>query len=321
MRYITDDQVRRHVTSSQIIAAVEESFRALERGEAAVFPVVRGQAAGASRQFGIKSGIDGSGIVGVKVGSHDPAARSAGRPAHSATTLLLDERRLAPIAVVEANYLNGLRTAAANAVATRQLARKNARVLGVIGIGGQAVFEVEAIVATCEIERLLASSRGPASDEQFAGQIRKRVDMPVCFLSAEEVVRHADIVVTATPSRAPVLETRWVRPGTHISAMGADNVGKMELPIDLVAASRLIVDHPVQAAVIGEVQHAVKAGLVSIEQLQECGLGTLLAGKIEGRLNDDQITIFDSSGVAVQDVFAARAALEIVEKATMPVDA
>jgi alanine dehydrogenase len=316
MKLITSEQVRKHVTLPPIIAAVESAFLALGQGRSAIFPVARGHGSDPTHFLGVKSGRDGStGLLGVKAGSYNPSNRARGLAAHSSTTMLIDDLTAAVIAIVEADYLNGLRTAAANAVATRRLARMDSEVLGVIGLGDQAVFEVEAVLAVRPIRRVLAARRTPVAERRFAARIEERLGKPVEFLAAEAVVQQSDVLVTVTPATAPILEAAWVRPGTHISAMGADNVGKMELPLTLVAAASLYVDYPEQAAVIGEAQHAVRAGLITTAELAKQSLGGLLDGCVEGRINDMEITIFDSSGTAIQDIAAASAALHLVEAA------
>lgn len=316
MLFVSNAQIQRHVTIEPIIAAVEGAFRALGRGDSAIFPVARGSGSDPSHFVGVKSGREGStGFIGVKVGSYNPRNRSHGLPAHTSTTLLIDDTTAAVVALVEAGYLNGMRTAAANAVAARVLARPDSRVLGIIGLGAQAVFEIEALAVVRPIQRVLAASRSPLGDARFAQRVRERTGLVVTFLAAQEVVSRADILVTVTPATAPVLADAWVRPGTHVAAMGADNVGKMELPVELVARSKLYVDYPDQAAVIGESQHSVAAGSFTLDALRARSLGALLNGSLEGRTNSADITVFDSSGTAIQDIAAAAAALAIVGRA------
>ena len=315
MHVVTEEQVQRHVTIGAIIAAIEAAFRALDRGESAVFPVVRGSGTDPTHSLGIKSGRDGStGALGVKVGTSNPGNRARDLPTHTSMTLLFDDVTSAPQAVVQANYLNGLRTAAADALAVRELARTDATVLGVIGTGGQAVFEIAAIQAVRRLERVIVGTRSVTSSDAFVERVRARTGLTVQLVSIEQAVRQADILVTATPSTAPLFDAAWVKPGTHISAMGADRAGKMELPVELVAASRLYVDHAEQAVLIGESQHAVRAGLLDITALRS--LGALLERRVEGRQSGDEITIIDSSGIAVQDIAAAQTALDIVVAAS-----
>jgi ornithine cyclodeaminase/alanine dehydrogenase-like protein (mu-crystallin family) len=314
VKLITDEEIRRHVTLPPVIEAIEAGFLALAEGRSVIFPVVRGHGSDPAHFFAIKSGLEGStGLLGLKAGSYNPSNRSRGLPAHTSTTMLVDDTTGAAVAVVEAGHLNGMRTAAANAIATRLLARRDATTLGVIGAGAQARYEIEAVLTVRAIRRVLVASRREDSDQRFKRAVEEKLGIAVEFLDVEDVVRQADILVTVTPSREPVLAAEWVRPGTHISAMGADNVGKMELPLELIPRASLYVDDAEQAARIGEAQHAVAHGLVTLDTLRERSLGAALGGRIAGRTGDNEITIFDSSGLAIQDIAAASVAYRLVE--------
>lgn len=316
MKFVSDEEVRRHVPFAAVLAAIERCFIALQDGQSQVFDVVRGKGGGRDHFFGIKSARDGaSPIIGLKVGSYAPDNPSRGLPSHSSTTMLIDDFTGRPVAVVEANYLNGLRTSAANALATRHLAREDAATLGIIGTGHQAEFEALAVAHVRPIKRIIAVGNSPERRRSFEQTLREKLDVAVEFASAEKASREADILVTVTPSREPIVRAGWIRPGTHISAMGADNVGKQELDVELLRRASCWVDYPEQSVRIGEMQHAARAGIVSLEQLKERTLGLLL--KSPGRIvrTPEEITVFDSSGIAVQDLAAAQAALKCVSEA------
>lgn len=316
MIVIDEAQIRRHVSFVAVLAAVEQAFIALDSGASQIFEVVRGRGGGSEHFFGVKSGRDGAiPLLGLKVGSYIPDNPARGRPAHSSTTLLLDDLTGEAIAVVAADYLNGLRTSAANALAVRELARTNASTLGIFGIGGQAVFETLAVAHVRPIQRILAVGASPERRRAFEAAVREQCDANIQFVDAEQAAREADIIVTVTPSKSPLVRAGWVRPGTHISAMGADNVGKQELQVGLLAHGRLWVDHPEQAVRIGETQHAIAAGLCTLEQLRNRTLGGLLRKRLSAPRHHDDITVFDSSGLAVQDIAAAHAAVRCVTQA------
>ena len=312
--FVTEEDVRRWVGLEPVTAAVKRAFVALGEGRSAIFPISLGSGSDPRHFFASKSGRDGaSGLLGVKAGSYNPVNLSRGRPAHLSTTTLFDDVTGALVGIVEANYLNAFRTAAADGIAADLLARRDAEVLGIIGLGPQAEAEILAIRAVRPITRVLAATRSPASDARFAANVAL-MGIDVEMHPAEEVVRNADILVTATPATGPVIEADWVRPGTHISAMGADNVGKQELPVALVARASLVVDFAEQAARIGEAQHVVAQSLKTVEELASRTLGGLLARNEAGRHDRDEVTIFDSSGLAIQDIAAAAAALAIVRE-------
>lgn len=310
---ISDDDVRRHVSFPAVLEAVERAFQALHTGQSAVFEVARGAGGGADHYFAVKSGRDGSiPMLGVKAGSYLPHNAQRGLAAHTSTTLLIDDTTGRPVALVEANYLNGWRTAAANALAVQALARSDASTLGIVGIGGQAVFEVLAVAHVRPIRRILAAGRSPDRRRRFEMAVKARLDVAIEFLDIESVCRSADVLVTVTPARQPLVRAEWISPGVHISAMGADDVGKQELDPELVAQARVVVDHPPQAARIGELQHLVRAGRCTTADLARTTMGGLLSGAHQGRESPDDITVFDSSGLAIQDIAAAHAALECV---------
>jgi len=313
MIFISDDDVRRHVPFSAVLKAIERAFLALDAGSSELFEVVRGRGGGRDHFFAIKSARDASvPILGLKAGSYAPENKARGLPAHTSTTLLIDDQTGHPVALVEANYLNGLRTSAADALAVRALAREDVVTLGLIGIGGQAVFEALAVAQVRPIRRIIAAGSSQAHRREFETAVREQLDVSIQFADAETAARKADILITVTPARSPVVRAGWVKPGTHISAMGADDVGKQELDVELVARASCWVDHPEQAIKIGEMQHGFRAGVLTLEDLRSRTLGRLLRDPKSAVRSPDSITIFDSSGLAIQDLAAAQAALNCV---------
>lgn len=313
MLVITNHEIQQHVGAAVVIDAVEKAFAAFGRGESKVFPVARGSGSDPRHITAIKSGFDAStGFMGVKAASYNPGNRARGLASHTSTTLLIDDLTAEVVAVVEAGYLNGLRTAAADAIAVKYLARPDAHRLGIIGLGAQAVFEIEAVAAVRPIDTVYAARRAGADTDRFAQAVSERTGLIVEFRDVEDLARQADIIVTATPATSPVLRDEWIRPGTHVSAMGSDNVGKMELPVELVARSLFYMDYPEQSAVIGEAQHLLAAGQATLEQLRRRSLGDLICATVSGRSSADDITVFDSSGIAIQDIAAAHAAMTVV---------
>jgi alanine dehydrogenase len=310
---ISDQDVCTHVTFADVLEAIERAFVAFDSGDSELFEVMRGRGGGANHFFAAKAGRDGSiPVLGLKVGSYAPANRDVGMAAHTSTTLLIDDLTGRPFALVQANYLNGLRTAAADALAVRALARADASTLGIIGTGTQAICEALAVAHVRPIQRILAVGRDAQRREAFAAAMRARLDIEPVFVDAEAAARAADVLVTVTPAREPLVQAHWIRPGTHISAMGADDVGKQELDISLVARSEIWVDDAHQAASIGELQHAVRAGLVTRDFLGTRTLGRLLRTTPPPPRDPQAITLFDSSGLAIQDLAAAYACIRII---------
>lgn len=285
--------------------AVRAALIAVADGSVPRVPVTTGSGAGEGQRYTVKSGRIG-GLVGLKVGAYWPGNEDRGMPRHSSTILLLDERTGRPRAVIEASRVNGFRTAAADALAVDALARADAATLAVFGAGHQAAFEVAAVLRLRPFRRVLIVNRDRARAEALAASFA-RDGLAVQVAGAQEAVAEADVIVTATNATAPLFQAEWVRPGTHISAMGADGRGKQELPPALLRGSLLFCDLPEQSVEVGEFQwvhEAVRDGTVALT-----AVGAVLSGRAAGRRTDDDITVFDSSGIAAQDLAVAEALL------------
>ncbi|SER71766.1 ornithine cyclodeaminase [Lentzea xinjiangensis] len=278
------------------LAAAREAFLATATGS--VFPVVIGRSPVPGTRFTLKSGC-ADGLVGVKIGSFWPG--NTGLPRHSSTIVLLDPATGRLSAVVEAATANAYRTAAADALAVDLLAREDSRTLTVIGTGHQALHEVRAVSRVRPIDRVLVVGRRAEAARAFAAEVTAVTGVTAHPADARTGIAAADVLVTATTAREPLFDASWVAPGTHISAMGADGPGKQELPVALYDRASLFCDLPDQSLAIGEFQHTTAATPVA--------LGAVLAGEADGRTAREQITVFDSSGFALQDLTLAAALL------------
>ena len=308
MLIIPESEARSLVAMPDAIETVAETFAALDRAEAASYPVVREKLGTPAAVFGVKTGYDrAAGALGLKAGGYWPENAARGLTNHQSTTLLFDPETGRASALVGANYLTGVRTGAAAALATRHLARPDARVLGLIGTGTQALYQLDAIRCVRPLDEVVAWNRSPARLESFLEAVRAR-GLAARAASLEETVRAADILVTATPGQEPLVRAEWVRPGTHINAVGADTAGKQELQAALVALAAVYVDSVEQAVTIGECQHAVRLGLLKPEAIRGT-LGGLVSGRLPGRTDADEITLFDSTGIALQDLAVAALAV------------
>ena len=287
------------------IAAVERTLAAYDRDAAEPYPVVREMTGHRRAVFGIKSGFDRSAmLLGLKAGGYWPENAAAGRTNHQSTILLFDPETGMASALVGGNYLTGVRTGAASAIATRHLAREDATTLSIIGAGIQSGYQLRATLAVRALQRVVAWDPSAANLEALGREVRA-LGLPfIAAASPEDAVRPADILITVTPSQSPIVHKDWVRPGTHINAMGADTAGKQELAPDLVASASICVDAVEQAITIGECQHAFRQGLLCRDDLTRT-LGGLASGRLAGRSRDDEITLFDGTGIALQDLAAA----------------
>ncbi len=307
MLIIDEEAALRAVTMADAIAAIEQAFVSLEQGSADVFPVVTGHGGAPDTSFAIKSAAIGDrGLVGLKLGTYWPRNRAAGLPSHGSTTLLLDPATGFPRALVSATGLTAIRTAAVDAVAVKYLARSDAATLGIVGTGHQAWYDLLAIREVRPIRRVLVWNRDAARADAFAARIREELGLEGARASIEATVCAADILITATAASRPLVAAEWVRPGTHVSAMGADAPGKQELDVELARSAFLVADIVAQSLTIGEFEAAARANLVAAEDLHT--LGAVILGK--ARPPAGAVTIFDSSGTAVQDLAIATLAIE-----------
>ena len=285
--------------------AVRRAFVSVWRGESTLCPVLAGRGAAEDTKVNIKFGYDkASGALGLKVGTYWPTNQALGLPNHGATTLLLSPDTGFPAALVAASLLNRYRTAAANDVATDVLSRRDARRLAVIGTGRQAEYEVRAIAAVRRLSEVVIGARTQAHGEALRERLGD-LGLPIHVRPVEEAVPSADIITTITTARAPLFDARLVRPGTHVSAMGADAVGKQELDPGLLRIADIFADAPLQSVVIGEGQHL--GGADPAEHIT--AVGAVLADDRPGRRSEEAITVFDSSGLAAQDIEVASAVL------------
>lgn len=303
---IPEGVVRRVATLDLAFDAVSDAMRSVASDEANILPVIFADGGHPGASFGVKSATHlAAGLLGLKVGSYFPHNRARGVPSHGSTTLLLDGETGLPRALVSAGYLNGLRTAAANAVAVEHLSRPDACVLGVLGAGHQAEFEIRAVCARRPIQTIRIWSRSEPSAQTLCEKLADLGIPAVAVPQRREAVTGSHIITTVTPAREALVCADWVDPGTHISAMGTDMQGKQELDPQLASGAALFADLPSQSARIGEFQHPVAASLISERDIT--AIGDVLLGRHSGRQDETQVTIFDSSGIAPQDLHAAAA--------------
>jgi ornithine cyclodeaminase len=301
MIHIDEAQCARLISHELAFAAISRALIAAASPSSSIFPVVLGHASDPQNRFTLKSGTDAD-LAGVKIGSYFPTNDRLGLPRHDSIILLFDQSKGKIGAIVEAGKLNAYRTAAADAVATDILASKDASTVALFGTGHQAEYEALALSRIRTLKKIIVVGRDPVRTASFAKHLQSK-GLPAETSRAEQACAAADVIVTATAATAPLFHAEWVRAGTHISSMGSDATGKRELPPDLFHKARLFCDLPEQSRRIGEFQHAeAKAQLTAI--------GDVLSGKARGRVSADDVTIFDSSGIALQDLYIAQAIIK-----------
>lgn len=288
---------------SRVNDAVEAAFAAYARGEAEMPSKVYVTLPGGDFRT-MPAYIPALGLAGVKIVNVHPGNPARGLETVMALIILLDPPTGMPYAILNGTDLTDLRTGAAGAVAARHLCRKQEEVeIGLVGAGRQAETQLEATAAWLRIECVRVWSRRQATAEAFARRF------PQFDIQAETLERTADcdLLVTTTPSRAPIVMNDWVRDGTHINAIGADASGKQELDPAVLVRASVYVDDPRQAVHSGEVNVPISAGLYSIDRIAGT-IGDVIIGRA-GRRSADEVTVFDSTGLAVQDLAIAGVAL------------
>ncbi|MFC2969534.1 iminosuccinate reductase BhcD [Acidimangrovimonas pyrenivorans] len=292
--------------------AVEGVFAAMAREEAYNFPVVREAIGYADALYGFKSGFDRAGLVlGLKSGGYWPGNAEKGLTNHQSTVVLFDPDTGRPQALVGGNLLTALRTAAASAVSINHLARKDAKVLGMIGAGHQSAFQMRAAVRQRSFEKVVGWNLHPEMLVRLE-ETATELGLPFEAVKLDHLGAEADVIVSITSSFAPILMADQVRPGTHIACMGTDTKGKQEVEAALLAGATVFTDELAQSVSIGEAQHAVAEGLIAEGDITE--IGRVIIGAHPGRRSEDEVTLFDGTGVGLQDLAAAAAALRLAQE-------
>jgi alanine dehydrogenase len=299
------------LTLEACIDAVEDAFR-LHAEQRTFGPAVLGLPT-EDGGFHIKvAGLRGdcSYFAAKTNGNFPNNARRFALPTIQGTVVLADATNGTPLAVMDSASITLLRTAAATAVAAKYLARSDARTATVVGCGAQGEIQLAAINAVWPLQRALMLDTDHARAEVAAARATARLGVRAeAAKDLRAALRESDVCVTCTPARRAYVMKPDVAPGTFIAAVGADSRGKQEIDPSLVASATLVVDIVEQCAEIGELQHALAAGLMTREQVH-AELADVVAGRRPGRTRGDEITIFDSSGTALQDVAAAIAVYE-----------
>ncbi|MCX8183924.1 MAG: alanine dehydrogenase [Crenarchaeota archaeon] len=296
--------IERIVSMSELMGAMEDAFRAKAIGRVQMPTKVYVTLPDGDfrTMMAYIPDLDMACVKIVNVHPNNPGKH--GLPTVMATIVLIEPDTGRPLAIMDGTYLTGMRTGATGGVAAKYLAKKDSRVIGMVGAGSQARTQLLALNEVFKIEevRVCAKTRreceGFAKDMQHLGlkiQIKDGV---------EETVRGCDIIVTTTPVTRPLVENEWVEEGMHINAIGADAPGKEELDPRILNRAKVVVDDYEQACHYGELNVPVSKGIFKPEQIH-AELGEIIAGRKPGRTSDDEITVFDSTGLAIQDLAAA----------------
>ena len=309
MLIVPEREIANLMTREAAFLAVEQVFAAMAAGDAYNFPVVREAIGHEDALYGFKGGFDRAGLsLGLKAGGYWPNNLEKRELInHQSTVFLFDPDTGKARAMVGGNLLTALRTAAASSVSIKHLARQDAKVIGMIGAGHQATFQLRAALEQRDFEKVIGWNRHPEMLPNIekvsaeAGLPFEAVDLPG--------MAQADVIITITSSFAPSLLTDHVSDGTHIACMGTDTKGKQEVEAALLARATVFTDEVAQSVTIGEAQHAIAEGLISQDDVHQ--LGAVINGTHEGRTSQDEVTIFDGTGVGLQDLAVAASVVDL----------
>ena len=302
MQIITEQQVADFLDPELAFFAVQDVFASMESG-AWNFPVVREALGYQNALYGFKSGFDpASGALGLKAGGYWPNNASRDLANHQSTIFLFDPDTGQCKALLAGNTITALRTAAASAVSIDRLAIKEPSTLGLVGTGHQSVFQLEAALRVRSFDEIVIWNRSHRDltkhrkVAEFYGVSLREADLEV-------VVRSAQVIITITSCFEQLFPDEWVGPGTHVAAMGTDTKGKQELDPRLTQRALRFTDEIVQSKTIGEFQHLTT-------DVDITPIGAVIAGTAKGRTHDDPVTVFDGTGVGLQDLACAQAVVK-----------
>jgi alanine dehydrogenase len=313
-KIITEKEVEGILTPAEAIKAVHKAFMAYGLGQAEMPPksyltFPRGDLRT------MPAYIHGQGfhMAGVKSVNVHPKNGRYQLPTVMAVIVLTDPRTGFPLAIMDGTYLTNLRTGAAGAVAAQVLGNKGARVVGFVGAGVQARTQLACLMEVCSVEKIKVWQRMKKGDPacSFCRWASKTYPLePVLYGKLDDVTGECDILVTTTPSRKPLVAE--VSPGTHINAIGADAAGKQEIHPSVMKRARIVVDDWTQASHSGEINVPLRSRQIRKKDIYG-ELGDIMTGKKKGRQQKEEITLFDSTGLAIQDIACASVVFKALE--------
>jgi len=316
VRVLAADDVKRTLTVGNALELVEKAFR--EKGLKRVQMPPKSYLS--FRKFNgdlrvMPAYLEGLDETGVKiVNVHPDNPEKYGLPTVMATILLVDPKTGVPICIMDGTWITAMRTAAAAGVATKYLAGKDSKAVGVIGAGHQSPFQLDALHEVVKVESVRVYDKRKGEAERLAEEMGTKLGLNMeVARDIEKVVKGADILVTVTPVREPIVKNEWIAEGTHINAIGADAPGKEELEPEILKRAKVVVDDWEQTSHSGEINVPLSRGIITEADIH-AEIGEIVAGAKPGRTSEDEITVFDSTGLAIQDIITAWHVYEASEK-------
>jgi len=304
MLVISEEEINSNISLSDVINVVEEVFKAYALDKIILPPKYH-----YFMPWGIlgliPAYVETMDALAIKIAQGRKGNPEKGLPTGIYQILLFDPETARPLALMNGSLATALRTAAAAAIGAKYMARSNSKRLGVIGTGVVGRTSVKMLAQLFELEEVYAADTSESSKEKFVQELKDLYPFKIAKVSFEEATRNSDILVTATPSKKPLIKRSWIPKGLHISAIGADNPGKQELDPAILKVAKIICDNIDQCLEFGELNVPHGSGLLGEEDIIG-EIGTLISDRKQVRTSKHDITLFDSTGMGIQDAAIAR---------------
>lgn len=301
---IREEEIDPHVHIRDCIPLVERAFNAAAE-EKTDLPTKYHYSGSRGLWFFMGGIVEPLEAMAIKLGSSRPDNVKRGLPGGFSQVIYYNHETAEPLALMEGSRVTALRTGTAAAIGAKYLARPESKVVGIIGTGEVGWTSLAALNECFSLEKVYAADISEEGRGNFVARARELYPFPVFEATFEEAVRAADILVTATPTREPIVKREWVSKGEHISAMGADSPGKQELESAIYHEARIVCDSVEQCLEFGEINNAHRAGLLDEDRIVG-EIGEVIVGSKQGRTSNEDITLFDSTGMGIQDAAVAK---------------
>ena len=330
-KVMNKEEIMQVMEMKPTIEAVKRVYTLKCQGETVVWPTIFHVFEEGNSDMDIKSGyLPGEKIFGHKTVSLFGSNKDKGLPTLVGIINVFDATTGCLLGILEGAYITGIRTGAAGAIGAKYLARNDSETLFILGAGNQAAYQIAATITEFPALKkvYVADVIRPENARAFVADIPARLKNEfdidasgIEFVAAEDLataVPDSDIVITVTPSRSPVIKKEWVRPGMHFSCIGSDAEGKEEIEPEIFENAKVFVDDPFHCVEAGEIEIPIKKGILDPNSITE--IGSVILGKSKGRTSEDDITIFDATGMALLDIAAAKVALDLAEEKGLGTD-
>ncbi len=321
LKVLNAESAEKVLKVDEVVEAVEGVYKQKSDDDTVVFPLIFHEFSPGVADMDIKSGwVKGNKIFGLKLVSWFGENAAKGLPALVGAILVMDAETGLPKGILDGSYITAIRTGASGAIGAKALARKDSKTLMLVGAGHVATFQIAATLSIMpRIEKVYVyDGLSQENAEKFAADMPKtmaeKFDIDASKVIFEAVTdlpkatADSDIIITVTPSREPIIKKDWVKPGTHFSCIGSDMSGKEEIDPEIVGSARVFVDDIPQCINVGEIEIPIKKGFLKPEEIAG-EIGDVLTGKVAGRENSEQITVFDATGTALLDLVTGDLAL------------